>query len=208
MFAIEWTRISARAGASGSTGGSPRYGGGATTNYPAGPGGGIHIAAWLCLIVGVIAIFAIIRGVLNRPNMTGGGGYPPPPGYQGGSYPGGFTPGYGGGGGGGFGRGLLGGILGGVLGGAGYDWLSGRGRGGDWGGQSMPPGGGYDPNTGAQLPGVDTSGSSSGADFDTGGSSGGSDFGSGADFGGGDSGGGADFGGGGGDSGSSGGGDF
>lgn len=201
--------LGARAGTGSAPGGTPTYGGGAPTygggkSTTFGTGGGFTIFGWLCLIVGVLAIFAIIRGLINRPKMYGGGGYPPPTGYQGGAYPGGYSPGYGGGGGGGFGRGLMGGLLGGVLGSAGYDWLSGRDRGAGGGGQSTPPGGGYDPQTGAQLPDADTSFSGGGSDFDNSGSSGGSDFGGGGS----DSGGGADFGGGGGDSGSSGGGDF
>lgn len=203
--------LGARAGtSSGSTGvpgyggGAPTYGGGRSTSI--GTGGGIPIFGWFCLIVGVLAIFAIIRGIINRPTMMGGGGgYPPPPGYQGGAYPGGYSPGYGGGGGG-FGRGLLGGILGGALGSAGYDWLSGRDRGGSWGGgQSTPSGGGFDPNAGGQLPNVDTSSDPGGGGGWDSSSGGGADLGGG----GGDTGGGADFGGGGGgDSGGSGGGDF
>jgi uncharacterized membrane protein YgcG len=193
-------------------------------NYPGSTPGSGSSSHWglggiACIVIGVIILIMLARAVVGR-SLGGGrrGGYYPPggPGYppQGGpGYPpgaGGY--GYGGGGGGGFGRGLLGGLLGGALGGyAGEKWAE----------RGQQQGGGYAPppqQGGADAGGIDTSGTSSGADFDSGGGDsggGGADFsggGGGADFGGGGGadfgGGGGDFGGGGGDAGSSGGSDF
>jgi hypothetical protein len=173
------------------------------------PGGGVcgmggGITGWLCLIIGGLAIFTVIRGFARRRQMGGGGGpgfpmggAPGQPGYGQPGYgqPGYGQPGYdpryqqGGAGGGGFGRGmgggLLGGLLGGVLGGAAYDHL--RGGGNAAHGATTDPGAtGASPDPG-----------SSGADLGTGGGAGGLDaYSSGTDL---DSGGGGDFGGGGGD---------
>jgi uncharacterized membrane protein YgcG len=152
-----------------------------------------------CVVVAVVLGIVFLRGILGRGRggySGGGGGYYPP---GGGYAPGGYPPqgGYGyGGGGSGFGRGFLGGLLGGAVGGYAADkWMHGQQQGG--GGIVPPTGGGADFGSG-----VDTGGSSSGADF----GGGGGDTGGGADFGGG--GGGTDFGGGGGDSGGSSGSDF
>lgn len=198
------------------------------TNYPTpsrSTGSHWGLGGIACVVIGIIILIMLIRAVVGRSIGNRPGGYYPPPGGQG--YPpggpgyppaaGGYGPGYGGGGGGGFGRGLLGGLLGGALGGyAGEKWAQ---RGQQQGGYAPPPqqGGDYSGGGADYSSGVDTSGTSSGADFDSGGGGGGgADFGggggadssSGADFGGGGGdigGGGSDFGGGGGgDSGSSG----
>lgn len=193
---------------------SPNY---PQSNFPQ-SSHGFGIGGWICLGVGILVIFMLIRAVMGRRNYGppgGGGGYYPPGGGAGYPPAGGYGPGYGagyGGGGGGFGRGLLGGLLGGALGGyVGEKWAE---RGQQGGGYVNPPqGGDYSGGGGDYSSGVDTSGTSSGGDFDSGAGGGGADFsggGGGGDFGGGggDVGGGGDFGGGGGDSGSSGGGDF
>ena len=166
------------------------------------------IGGLACLIIGVILVIMLIRGIFGRSGggYYGGGRYIPPGGaYPPGGYPpGGYPPGayppaggyaYGGGGGG-FGRGFLGGLLGGALGGyAANKWEQNQ-----QGGYAPPPAGSQDNSSG-----VDTGGTSGGADFGAADQSSGADFGGGggADFGGG---GGSDFGGG--DSGASSGSDF
>jgi len=201
-------QMDANAPAAGNRGTAPATGFPPTNTlpnyFPSAPHGEFHFGGIACLIVGVILFIILIRAVFGR---AGGGSYGRPGGYyppQGGGYPpaggypmGGYPPpgGYGyGGSSGGFGRGFLGGLLGGALGGYAEDKWMGRGQ--SSGGGFIPPstGGGGDFGSG-----VDTSGTSSGADFGSSGS-GGADFGSsggGADFGGG-GGGGSDFGGGGG----------
>jgi uncharacterized protein len=182
----------ARSGAAGAAGRSntPRTGCGSV--------GMGNMGGFLCLGVGALVIFMIVRGVMNRNRNAGGygPGGPGAPGYgqpgygQPGYGPGYGQPGYGPGGGGGFGTGLLGGLLGGAIGG----YAANRAFGHDnppaaGGGAATPP-----PD---MAPGPDTDYSSAGGDFgggDAGGGGGGGDFGAGGDFGGGgDSGGGGDF---------------
>ena len=172
----------------GSGTGSPRA---VPTGGVCGMGGGL--GGILCLVVGALILFSIVRRIFARRTMPPGGYGAPGYGQPGYGQPGYGQPGYGGGGGGGFGRGILGGLLGGMLGGAAYDHF----RGGSQAGANP-----MDPNAGNAPPpdsgfsaGPNDFQSSSGADFDAGG--GGADFGGGggADFGGGDSGGssGSDF---------------
>src|SRR5688572_12241256 len=85
------------------------------------------IQGWVCLIVGGLIIFGLLRAFMRR-RAAGSGGdprYGRQVGY--GGDPGVGQSGYGMGGGAGFGRGILGGLLGGMLGGAAYDHLRGRG---------------------------------------------------------------------------------
>ncbi len=210
--------------------GSSDTGSGYPTNTPTIGRGGTMIGTLLCLGIGALVLFLIVRGLFRGRQNPGyppnyGGGQPGPgygqPGY---GQPGYGQPGYGGPGygpqqrGGGFGSGFLGGLLGGAVGGYATDRLMHPGQ----GGQPTAGAGGYAGGTASPSdPGFtpDTSSSGSGADFGSGdapsgggadfGGGGGADFGSsssGSDFGGGSdssSGGGADFGGGGGDSGGS-----
>jgi hypothetical protein len=184
------------------------------------------LGTWICLGVGVIIIFSLIRSVLRGNNSGGygggtygggnygggnyGGGNQ---GYTGGNYVGGGGGGYGGGmmgggGGSGFGKGFLGGLLGGAIGGYAADRFDHRndqsnsGFFGGGGSQSDSSGsGGGDSGASSSF---DSGPSDAGGTYD---SSSGSDFGSSSDSGSSDSGssGGSDFGGGGSDSGDSGG---
>ncbi|HXE52068.1 MAG TPA: TPM domain-containing protein [Tepidisphaeraceae bacterium] len=171
---------------------------------PGGPGTSWGIGGLACVIIGIVLFIMLIRGIFGRSGRGyyGGPGYPPQGGYPQAGYP--PQGGYGYGGGGGFGRGFLGGLLGGALGGYAADRWLGHGQQSQGGYVPPPSQGGADFGSG-----VDTSGTSTGADFGDSSGGGGADFGSsgGADFGGGDSGGGGgDFGGG--DAGGSSGGDF
>jgi len=182
------------------------------------------LGTWICLGVGVIIIFSLIRSVLRGNNSGGygggtygggnyGGGNQ---GYTGGNYVGGGGGGYGGGmmgggGGSGFGKGFLGGLLGGAIGGYAADKFDHRndqsnsGFFGGGGSQSDSSGsGGGDSGASSSF---DSGPSDAGGTYD---SSSGSDFGSSSDSGSSDSGSssGSDFGGGGSDSGGSGGSDF
>jgi hypothetical protein len=100
-----------------STGQSRSYPG--STGMPGGMSGSTGgLGTLICMIVGVVIIFSLIRSILRG----GGGGYSGGSfgGTYGGGYGAGYGPGYGSGmypgAGGGFGRGFLGGILGGALG--------------------------------------------------------------------------------------------
>ena len=161
----------------------------------------------LCLGVGIVIVFALVRRLLGSRGPTGGGGFARG-GFGGGgpTYPTG-GPAYGGGGyvppttgGGGFGRGLLGGLLGGAVGGYAADKFEHRSDPSASAG-GAPAGG----DSGGGFGGSDAGGGGGG--FDAGPSDAGQGFGggdSGGGFGGGDAGGGGgggDAGGGGGDSG-------
>jgi uncharacterized membrane protein YgcG len=156
------------------------------------------IGVFLCLIVGVIIVIALLRMVFRNTGGGygggggggGGGGYGgggpsyPPPGYGGGNV-GGYGPGYAPPSrGSGFGSGFLGGLLGGAVGGYAEDKLMHPNQGGtpSGGGYSQPAGGGYSappPDAGGSFT-PDTSSSGGGADF---GSSSDSSSASGSDFG-------------------------
>ena len=195
--------LAANASGGATSGGDAAAGAGATAGAtsgaaaegstpPAGPGPaptprtGMNITSWLCLIIGALAIFMIVRGIMSRRTM-GRGGYGPhatQPGYdprtgQPLGQPG-FDPRYQQQGGGGFGRGILGGLLGGMAGGYLYDQMRGQGGAGNEAQAATPPP--MDPNT-TPLESTDTT--SGFADFGSGGDAGGGDFG-GGDFGGGD----------------------
>ncbi len=191
------------------------------TNYPAVPtgsasrSGGFSLGGLICVGVGLLILFAIVKSALGRRNNSGGGfGGGGGGGFSGGTggfgggagnYPTGgpnYGPGYGGPAprtGGGFGTGFLGGLLGGAVGGYAADKFEHRGD------SSSNPGiGGGDSGGsfgGGGNPGFDSGPSDAGQFSDSGGGDSGGDFGGGgsADSGGG----GGDSGGGGGDSGGS-----
>jgi hypothetical protein len=157
-------------------------------------GGGLlgmgGMTGWICLGVGALAIFLLVRGMMGRRQAAQGHPGFGQPGFGQGPGPGqpGYDPRYpqqqqGGmmGGGGGMGRGILGGLLGGMAGGYLYDQMRGPGGGGNEA-QAAPP-----PGPRAPPPGKPHT-SFGGGDFG-GGDVGGGDFG-GGDFGGGDFGGG------------------
>jgi TPM domain len=157
------------------------------------------IWGWVCLGIGALIIFNIVRGISRaRSAGHGGGGY-------GGGYPpggGGNAPGPGGGyggGGGGWGSSILGGLLGGAAGSWMYDRMF---RGGST--HAAPPDAGGGADYGGGGGGVPPQSDWGGQDVPGGGFSSG-DAGGGGDYGGG-GGGGGDVGGGGGDVG--GGGDY
>jgi hypothetical protein len=182
----------------------PRNAGG-TGNYktnqssPAGSMFGFSLGTLLCLGVGLVIIFSLVKAILSRAGSGGqnygGGGYGGPGGGQSPGYggPGYGAPGYGGGGGGsGFGKGFLGGLLGGAVGGYAVDKFEHRNdpAQGSFGGAGGDPGAGSagnDPGSGSY-----DSGPSSPGDFSNDSGGGGADFGGGGDSGGGggDSGGG------------------
>jgi len=163
------------------------------------------IGVFLCLIVGVIIVIALLRMVFRNTGggygggyggggYGGGGGYAggpsyPPPGYGGGNV-GGYGPGYAPPSrGGGFGTGFLGGLLGGAVGGYATDRLMHPNEGGTsapgGGGYNAPAGGGYaapPPDAGGSFT-PDTSSSGGGSDFGSSDSSNasGADFGSSSD---------------------------
>jgi hypothetical protein len=107
-----------------------------------GVGGMGNIGTFVCLGIGALVIFMIVRGVMNRNRYAGGygPGGPGAPGYGQPGYgqPGYGQPGYGPGGGGGFGTGLLGGLLGGAIGGYAANKVFGQDN-------TAAPGGGAEP---------------------------------------------------------------
>jgi hypothetical protein len=167
----------------------------------------------ICLAIGAVIIFSLIRSIFRGGSM-GGGGFGGGNfgggnyggnnfGNQGGNYGGNYGGGFGGGGG--FGRGFLGGLLGGAIGGYAADKFDHRNDYNQGGNTGFFGGGGPSDNSGTYGGGAgDTT-----SNFDSGPSDAGQGFGdssSGGDFG---SSGGSDSGGGGGDSGGgSSGGDF
>jgi hypothetical protein len=169
-----------------------------------GKGSSMGIGALLCVAVGLVIIFSLVRSIFRR-NQTGGFGgggfnagggpnYPTGgpnygPGYGQGGFGGGMGGGGGGGGGGGIGRGFLGGLLGGAVGGYAADKFEHRNDPNPSGGANI--GGGDAGSSGGGFGG-------GGGTFDSGPSDAGSGFGDAAS--------GGDFGGGGGDSGGGGGG--
>jgi hypothetical protein len=176
------------------------------TNVPASRTPGIFSSlwGWVCLILGIWLVVALVRSVFRR---SGGGGYPgggpgygPGPGYggYGGGYGGG---GYGyGGGGGGWGSSLLGGLFGAAAGSWMYDRFF-RGGSSAYGAPPDTGGGGYAGGGGGAstpdwaAPGDSGMAGGGGADASFG-DSGGGGGGGGGDFGGGgggDAGGGGDF---------------
>jgi hypothetical protein len=181
----------AQRGQSGNTGQYPGRG-------PVTPAGtsmfGFSIGTLLCLGVGLVIIFSLVKAILSRAGSGGqnygGGGYGnsgyqqgPGPGYGGPGYGG---PGYGGGGGGGggFGRGFLGGLLGGAVGGYAADKFEHRNDAPAGGSASYGGDAGSNNNSGDSGSGSYDSGPSDAGDFSGGGGSSG-DFGGGGDSGGG-----------------------
>jgi hypothetical protein len=144
-------------------------------SYPSGSGPSgksFNFGSLICLGIGALLLFSLIRSVLSGRSSYGQG-------Y--GNY--GGNPGYGyggGGGGGGFGSGLLGGLLGGVIGGEADRWMRGGNQGSSQSGQSSSNnsggGGGFGGSfdAGPSDAGQGFGGSDSGGDF---GSSGGGDSG-------------------------------
>jgi TPM domain len=143
--------------------------------YPSGNGGGggqsFGVGSLVCLGVGALLLFSLIRRTVSGGGYGGyGGGYG---GYGGGPGYGGYG-GYGGGGGG-FGSGLLGGLLGGVVGGEADRYMRGGSSGGFFGGSSNSGGGfgGGGFNSGPSDAGQGFGGGSSGGDFGSSGGGGG-----------------------------------
>jgi hypothetical protein len=165
---------------------------------------GAGIGKWICLGVGFLIIWSMVKGMRRLRSGGGyaqrpyGGGAPP---YGGSGSPGGFGgAGSGlGGGGGGLGRGIFGGLLGGLFG----SWLGGKMTDQRTHGDTPPSGGGFFGDR------HDAAGGMGGGGFTGGDVPGPTDYsGGGADLGGGDFGGGGDSGGGGGGGDAGGGSDF
>jgi uncharacterized membrane protein YgcG len=149
------------------------------------------LGTFICLAVGVVIIFSLIKSIF-RGNSGGfggggyGGGYTPGnqgygQGYGGGpGYGGGFGGGgFGGGGGGGFGRGFLGGLLGGAIGGYAadkFDHRNDQGNTGFFGGGGTDTSGGSFDSGGGGTSSFDSGPSDAGQGF--GDNSSGGDFGS------------------------------